>query len=91
MIKEALVEEQRVKMTEQELVSVQKELMKQIKSSLLTFKKNQRYNAKLQSEKVNSLAYTTHLFVTEILDSIINEADDIRDNIDARGGNYGGF
>ena len=91
MIKEALVEEQKVKMTEQELFAMQRELLKQIKSSLLAFKKNQRYNAKLQSEKVNSLAYANDSSVRDILDSIMLEADDVRDKIDAKGGNYGGF
>lgn len=79
MIKEALVEEQRVKMTEQELFTMQKELLKQIKSSLLAFKKNQRYNAKLQSEKVNSVTYAALLFIDDVVDNIRNEADNVRD------------
>jgi len=91
MIKEALVEEQRVKMTEQELFKVQKELLKQIKSSLLSYKKNQRYNQKLKSQKLNDLVYAADSTFRDILDAIINEADDIRDHIDASGANYGGF
>lgn len=88
MIKEALVEEQRVKMTEQELFAMQKELLKQIKSSLLAFKKNQRYNAKLQSEKVNSLVYTADVLIRDILDAMMNDADNVRDRIDSQGDDY---
>lgn len=91
MIKEALVEEQRVKMSEQELFKAQKELLKQIKSSLLAFKKNQRYNQKLKSRKLNDLVYAADITFRDILDAIMNEADDIRDHLDASGANYGGF
>ena len=77
MIKEAIVQEQRVKMTEQELFAMQKELMRQIKSSLLAFKKNQRYNIKLKSSKLNNLVYVIDVSVRNILDGLIEDAENI--------------
>ena len=77
MIKEAIVQEQRVKMTEQELFAMQKELMRQIKSSLLAFKKNQRYNIKLKSSKLNNLVYVNDVSVRNILDGLIEDAENI--------------
>lgn len=91
LIKEAIVQEQRAKMTEQELMQVQKDLFKQIKSSLLAFRKNQRYNQKLKSEKLNEIYYQYIFAIKDIYDVMINEADDLRDIIDANTGNYGGF